>query len=100
MHLEFESGVMIDSPEEADVSRIEGEEFAILSTSGHTYIQCAEMGEAPWGYVLEYQDGSLEQHYEATDHPITLERVLAAFKKYLNADPTWRDDFQWQKMDL
>ena len=101
LRLEFESGAIIDSPSEADLLRIEGEEFAILSgDSASTYIQCADQNEPPWEYILEYQNGSLDEHYCAVDGPITLERAIAAFRKYLNGDASWMTDFEWERMDV
>jgi hypothetical protein len=101
MDLELDSGRAFHGVTEADLlASIEGEEFAILSKDPNTYIQCAEQVETPNEFVLEYQDGSLEDHYEATDQPVTLERVLAAFVKYLRGDESWRSDFRWQKMDI
>jgi hypothetical protein len=33
------------------------------------------------------------------DEPITLDRVLSAFLKYLRGDQSWRSDFRWEKME-
>lgn len=96
--LELESGTQIDSVVLADLSRIEGEEFAILSIDADTYMQCADQEEGE--YLLEYQTGSIDQHFGAVDKPITLDRVMAAFGKYLNNDPSWVDDFKWELLDL
>jgi hypothetical protein len=101
MELTLESGsVIADVTEEDILSSIEGEDFTILAADANTYIQCAEQTEPPYEYILEYQDGSLEEHYEAVDGPITLERVIAAFLKYLRRDESWRSDFEWDKMKL
>ena len=101
MELTLESGRVVPDPTEDDIrSSIEGEEFAILGDDPDTYIQCAEQREPPYEYVLEYQDGSLDRHYQAVDGPITLDRVVAAFRKYLRRDPSWRSNFRWEKMDL
>jgi hypothetical protein len=101
LELSFESGRVIANATEDDIlSSIEGEDFAILSIDSDTYMQCAEQKKAPHEYVLEYQDGSLGQHYQAVDVPISIDRVIAAFIKYLRRDPTWRWDFRWEKMEL
>jgi hypothetical protein len=101
MDLELESGKVIRGVTEGDLlACIEGEEFAILSADPNTYVQCAEQKEPPYEYVLEYQDGSLEEHYRAADAPITLDRVLSALVKYLRGDASWRTDFRWEKMQL
>jgi hypothetical protein len=101
VELTLESGLVIADATEADIlDLIEAEEFAILCVNPDTYIQCAEQKEPPYEYVLEYQDGALDRHYEAVDGPITLDRVIAAFLKYLRRDSSWRTDFQWEKMEL
>jgi hypothetical protein len=101
MDLQLESGRMICGVTADELlACIEGEDFAILSADPETYIQCAEQKESPYEYILEYQDGSVDKHYEASDGPITLRRVLSAFQKYLRSDPTWRSDFRWVKMKL
>jgi hypothetical protein len=101
MELELESGQIIRQVSEDDIlDSIEGEQFAILSLDPGTYIQCAEQQEPPFEYILEYQDGSIDEHYRAADEPITLDQVVATFLKYLRGDPSWRYDFQWEKMDL
>ena len=101
MKLELESGFVATSPTDDDFARIEGEEFAILSgADADTYLQCAEQTEPPWEYILEYQDGSLDKHYRATDGPIKLDQILVAFRKYRDGDPTWLTDFTWELICL
>jgi hypothetical protein len=101
MQLELESGrVIAEATEEDILASIDGEDFAILSASANTYLQCAEQTEMPFGYVLEYQDGSLDKHFRAVDEPIWLDRILSAFLKYLRGDESWQSDFVWEKMDL
>ena len=101
MQLEVESGRIIADPTEDDVrTSISAEEFAILGIDDRTYIQYAEQPEPPYDYVLEYQDGSLDSHFTAVDGPITRDRVISAFIKYLRQDTSWQIDFRWQKMVL
>jgi len=101
LKLEFESGQLIQDPTDDDFLLIEGEEFAILSGADvNTYIQCAERGEAPWGYILEYQDGSLDQHFQAVGGPISLKQIVASFRKYCNGDASWLTDFEWERIEL
>ena len=101
MNLELASGRILELVSEADLRAAVGsDEFAILGPNPDTYIQCARRKDPPYDYVLEYQDDSLERHYQAVDGPIPLERVRAAFVKYLHGDATWRNDFVWEKMNL
>jgi len=101
MHLTVESGDVIRDATEEDIrGRIEGEEFAILAADEDTYLQCAEQSEAPYGYILEYQEGDLSRHYQATDDAVPLDRVIATFIKYLRGDESWKSDFEWQRIEL
>ena len=98
MKLELESGDVYEDVTEADiVEAIKDEGFAILGDDPMTYIQCAKRPEAPFDYVLEYQEGSIKRHFTAVDAPVTMERVLSAFSRYLRKDASWKRDFQWQK---
>jgi hypothetical protein len=100
MDLTLEDRTIRSAAENDILACIEGEDFyGILSPTddGMTYIQCVKYDEPK--YHLEYQDGSLDKHYRATDEQITLDRVVSAFRKYLRGDSSWRDDFHWEKMD-
>ena len=101
MSLQLKSGKLIKNATEADIMRfVEGEEFAILSAEDDTYIQSAEQKDPPFGYVLEYQAGSIDRHFRAVDDVIQLDQILRTFTKYLLRDLNWRDDFRWARMDL
>lgn len=102
MTLQLESGTLIANVTEPDLCKIKGEQFAILSIDDNTYMQCAEVdepGQEDVQFVLEYQDGSLDRHFQV-DQPISLDRVLDALAKYLRRDDSWLKDFKWQKMEL
>jgi hypothetical protein len=89
--------------EEDLLAHIAGEDFAILSADPNTYIQYGAQAGAAGGqalpdtYILEYQEGSLHQHYRAAD-ALAPELVQEAFAKYLRGDLSWRSDFRWEKM--
>ena len=103
MELTTESGRVVADVGEADVlAAIESEEFVILAMNDLTYIQCAErkVPDPSYDYILEYQDGSVDRHFRATDKLVTLERVRDAFAKYLRGDPSWQVDFEWELIKL
>jgi hypothetical protein len=100
MKLELESGreVMEAMPE--DIRRwVPGEEFAILLQSDMTYMQCATRDDGEGGYVLEYQDGSLSEHYAALGM-LSEEQVINALLGYLAGESHWRAEFLWEKQAL
>ncbi len=100
VELTLPSGRVIADVSENDIrSAIEGEDSANLGIDPHYYIQCVKQKEPSCEYVLEYQDGSIDQHYQAIDRPITRERVFSAFAKYLRRDASWQSDFQWERVE-
>jgi hypothetical protein len=101
MKLELESGDVYDDVDEGDiVEAINGDGFAILGEDPMTYLQCAPHPETPGEFVVEYQEGSEKRHFHAVDTPVTLDRVVAAFGKYLRKDASWKRDFKWEKDEL
>ena len=74
--------------------------FAILEISDGTYMQCAPAENGEDDFFLEYQTETLDQHFQATDHPISLARVHSAFTSYLAGNSQWQTDFVWEKMNL
>jgi len=76
----------------------EDEAFAILSQSDETYIQTVRGEDGTFG--LEYQIGSIEQHYGCYEDGLDEAKVIRAFTLYLHNDPRWHDERIWEKMDL
>lgn len=72
--------------------------FAVLLIDDLTYIQAH--GSAQDGFVLEYQDGSLDQHYRAHDEQLDLAAVTRAFQQYAAGDSSWRGAATWQREEV
>ena len=94
---------IIEDPTEKDIHNgMLLEEFIILEVDPLTFIQCAEDRTIPFDrnrdarYVLEYQSGSLSEHYEAAEGSLELERVFEVMCKYLRGDPSWHQDVNWR----
>ena len=75
------------------------EEFAILErgASGLRYVQCYGDSE---GFQLEYQDGSLQQHYEFAGGLTHKETVLRVFLGFFRGDGKWKQELPWRRMQL
>ena len=73
----------------------EGDSFLILSVDEMTYMQAS--GDPGGGYVLEYQDGSLEEHYYCADPDISAGKVTDAFRSYFAKDDEWRRKYMWER---
>src|SRR5690349_10813258 len=61
-------------------------EFAILSRDDAHYIQTVPGPMPGSGFALEYQDGSVDQHYNCTDTYLGVDDIMRAFIFYLQGD--------------
>jgi hypothetical protein len=70
--------------------------FAILESDDMTYIQTAM--EKAQEFVLEFQDGSLDKHYQTKVED--LHQVVTEFQGFLEAREAWKQTIDWQKVDV
>ena len=77
MRLEINGNLLSKNPDDQTIAQAhqnlmeEGDPFAILSKTEMTYIQTA--GGSEEGFVLEYQDGSLDRHFRCSDEQLDIE---------------------------
>jgi hypothetical protein len=101
MELTAEDGTSIENPTETDVETVleegAGNEdfFAILARNEMTYIQAA--GHKEIGFVVEYQEETLEEHYQSAEKNIDIRRVIEMFQLYLAGNPAWIHKVSWEK---
>ena len=105
MKLEMFDGRVIEDPTEdeirtelAGLDDAQGDGFAILFSPNDHFMQTA--GDSSNGFVLEYQEGSLDHHYHATDDEITLDQVTKVFLDYNSGSSDWRTAFNYEKLDV
>lgn len=70
--------------------------FLILSKDEMNYIQTCKASDGC--YLLEYQAGSLAEHYECADEMLSFQKVLTAFTSYLNGTDEWKTLLMWQPL--
>ena len=102
MELECAQSISSDNATEADIRNAFGDdanrgEYIILSQAEQVYMQA--FGEDDGPFVLEYRQGSGDQHYECPQD-LTKDQVLDAFLKYLCGDPSWQQDHEWQPLKI
>jgi hypothetical protein len=100
--LTLENDIIIDNPTSNQIAQAisslnsTDNTFVILESGDMTYIQTAFQNEGE--FVLEFQDGSLEKHYQTTVE--TSLEVMAAFQGFLEAREDWKRTIDWQKINL
>ena len=76
----------------------DGDRFVILTGSDpQAYIQTLS---TPIGFHLEYQEGSIAQHYRCTREDLSADEVIEVFRNYLAGDIFWKRRFQFECRDL
>jgi hypothetical protein len=68
--------------------------LATLERSELIYLQAE--GGVRAGFVLEYQDGSLDQRFRSRDHAVPLPQVTEIFQTFARGEATWRAALAWE----
>ena len=71
-------------------------DVVILDQTELTYIQAYR--DIKLGLVVEYQNGSLFEHFRSTDHMVALDRATYTFQKYAKGDLSWQGEIRWGKV--
>jgi hypothetical protein len=98
-------GEPINDPSASDIKRaiksLEGgrDSFVIYgrSGSGLTYMQA--LGGPVEGFILEYQQGSLDEHYRCLGR-VPQADTIDAFQAYAVSNKGWKENFPWVKVEL
>ncbi|MCW8880356.1 MAG: hypothetical protein OQK51_25130 [Kangiellaceae bacterium] len=69
--------------------------FAILSKDDMNYMQCLWTEQ---GFILRYQEGSIDRHYCSSDFLDGI-NVVRAFKQYLCGENAWKDSCEFYLMN-
>jgi len=103
MKLEIEGEVIGKNPSSEEIAKAlssldgENKSFAILEYDKLTYIQTS--GSIKGGFSLEYQNGSLKEHFYCP-HDLPLDDVTRAFQSYAKGEKGWQTDFNWTTKKL
>ena len=71
--------------------------FVILSRREDEFMQVRPTG---CGWLLEFQDGSVDEHYQCTNKELPLKEVTAALHAYRAGDDSWRESLEWKRIKV
>jgi len=74
--------------------------LAILTKSGSGFTYMQTRGGKSTGFTLEYQEGSIYEHFECIDDDLMQDDVIDALQAYRNRDESWKTDFEWVKQEF
>jgi hypothetical protein len=96
MRLILYDGPTIADPSPDDVERLlralGPDGVAVLESAELTFVQTVRYADS---YLLEHQEGDVEDHYEHPDGA-TLDEVVDVFLSYLRGDEAWRTRVPWR----
>jgi hypothetical protein len=104
MKIETEKGILTEDATENDLVKLfnnnDFEEFVILSYLDKFFIQTSKIGYD--SFVVEYHDrddrGS-DRQFQCVNN-LSRAEVLSAFTKYLKGDDSWKNMYEWEKLNL
>lgn len=102
MRLTLQNWTLIDNPTSDQISdaisslNAGGNAFAILEKTDATYFQT--FLEPTGEYIVEYQDGSLDEHYKSS--VFDMQQLITMFQSYAAGGDTWKQQCDWSKMEL
>jgi len=72
--------------------------FLILSRSGTSYLQVMMIDSNR--LVLEYRDGSAEQHFRSARDDFSTSEVVGILEAYRRGEDSWRNENEWRRIDV
>jgi len=70
----------------------DSDSFLVLERLPMHYMQAAKTGAD--SYVVEYQQGSLQEHYQACN--LSVDQACELLLMYFHGDESWRQACDWQ----
>jgi hypothetical protein len=101
MHLNINDDIQSNAPTllqlQELIPSLEVDQFAILSQNDENYLQAYREKET---CILEFREGSENDHYTCLDQLSNPNDMLGVFIKYLNNDPSWKSSLNWDRVLL
>ncbi len=76
---------------------VKDDPFAILNGEKEGYYMQTLL--TPISFVVEYQEGSLDAHFESIRSDISAEEVIGVFCDYAAGNETWKARIEFKKME-
>lgn len=102
LRLTSENWTLIDNPTKAQIStaleslNADGNSFALLEITDSVYLETCFQAEG--GYIVEYQAGSLDQHFQAIIDDLT--SLTPLFHDYAGGNDSWKSKCVWERLAL
>ena len=75
---------------------VSGDAYLVLIAPDGKFIQCS--GDQRVGFHLEYQDGGIEEHYQAVRGDLEADLIVLKLSQYAAGDSSWKSGIEWKKI--
>ena len=82
------------------VRELDGADDPFLILGGDDEQRYMQALETPTGFVLDFQEGSIDQHYRSKREDLSAQEVIDAFCQYLAWDGKWRPSLEYERIEL
>jgi serine/threonine protein kinase HipA of HipAB toxin-antitoxin module len=89
-----------DSSIAAIVAEIQGTNDPFLILGGDDQQRYMQALETPTGFVLDFQEGSIDQHYRTKREDLSSQEIIDAFRQYLAWGGKGRPAFDYERIEL
>lgn len=72
--------------------------YVVIGPDEMTYVQC--LGNSKQGYILEYQEGDTDQHFQAINNDWLPGSLADRLWRYADGDPTWKEGIDWERIEI
>ena len=82
------------------VSALEGADDPFLILGGDDEQRYIQALATPTGFVLDFQEGGVDQHYRCKREDLSAQDVIDAFRQYLAWNGKWRPSLEYERIEL
>jgi hypothetical protein len=75
---------------------VSGDAYLILNAPDGKFMQCS--GDQRVGFHLEYQDGSVDEHYQAVRGDLEAETIILKLSQYAEGNLEWKAGIEWKRI--
>src|SRR5438874_723951 len=82
------------------ISELPGEKYPFVILGGGDQMRFIQAWWTPGGFILEFQEGSVAEHFRCLREDLSADEVITAFKTYLDWQGRGRPPFEYRQVEV
>jgi hypothetical protein len=82
------------------IAELPGTEYPFVILGGSDQLRFIQTWWTPGGYILEFQEGSVAEHFRCLREDLSADEVITAFKTYLHWHGRGRPPFEYRQVEV